>query len=504
MENLSLPCYLGREGAGEMLKMERVEMIKDLQTRGLGPVAIAERLGIDRKTVSKYMAMETFGERRPSHSVDKPSKLDPFKPLIREWLEEDRKNRYKQRHTAKRIHTRLMEECPGYDASYPLVQRYVKSLREDQYEEGTQELVWHPGEAQADFGEADFYDVNGEKRSYKYLCVTFPYSNAGYTQLFGGETAECVAQGLKDIFHRIGGVPRRIVFDNASGVGRRVSEHVRMAEFFLRFKAHYGFQVTFCNPAAGHEKGNVENKVGYFRRNLFVPIQTVVDVRVFNEQLLERCEKDWQREHYKKGTSIERLFSDDRRALLYLPTASFPVCRYARLKTDGYGKFQVDGKHFYSSSPELAGREIVVRITAHTIEPLLPTGEPISIHDRRFGNQRTDTVDVRTTLSRLLRSPGSWRNSAVRDAAPEILRTSMDALGRTELKEALRLMHDLTSRYDFETAIQAMDDAARLGRLTSANASVLAARLATFTPTEPQKVDLSLYDAMLETGRSVQ
>ncbi|SDX01913.1 hypothetical protein SAMN04489725_1311, partial [Alicyclobacillus hesperidum] len=74
-----------------MLKMERVEMIKDLQTRGLGPVAIAERLGIDRKTVSKYMAMETFGERRPSHSVDKPSKLDPFKPLIREWLEEDRK-----------------------------------------------------------------------------------------------------------------------------------------------------------------------------------------------------------------------------------------------------------------------------------------------------------------------------------------------------------------------------------------------------------------------------
>lgn len=488
-----------------MLKVARIEMIKDLQDKGLGPVAISERLGIDRKTVSKYMAVEAFQESIPKQQTpEKPSKLDAFKPLIREWLEEDRKNRYKQRHTAKRIHVRLQQECPGYDASYPLVQRYVKSLREEHYEEGTQELVWHPGEAQADFGEADFYDANGEKRMYKYLCLTFPYSNAGYTQLFGGETAECVVQGLKDVFHRIGGVPRRIVFDNATGVGRRIGEQVRMAEFFLRFKAHYGFQVTFCNPEAGHEKGNVENKVGYFRRNLFVPIPTVVDICLFNQGLLERCEEDWKREHYKKGATIEGLFSDDRRALLYLPTAPFAVCRYVRAKTDGYGKFLIDGKHFYSSSPDFAEKEIVVRITAHSIEPLLPSGEPMSVHERRFGSQRTDTVDVRTTLSRLLRSPGAWLNSAVRDATPEILKASMDTLARIELKEALRLMHDLTSRYDFETAISAMEEAARLGRLNSANANVLAARFATFTPTEPQQVDLSLYDAMLDTRGSVQ
>lgn len=217
--------------AGEMLKMSRIEMIKELQAKGFGPVAISERLQINRKTVSRYMATETFEERRPEQKMDRPSKLDPFKPLIRQWLEEDRKNRYKQRHTAMRIHTRLVEECPDYDASYPLVQRYVKSLYEERerYEEGTQELVWHPGEAQADFGEADFYDASGEKRMYKYLCVSFPYSNAAYMQLFGGETVECIAEGLQDIFQRMGGVPSRIVFDNASGVGRRVSDQVRMA-----------------------------------------------------------------------------------------------------------------------------------------------------------------------------------------------------------------------------------------------------------------------------------
>lgn len=479
--------------------MSQVSLIKELQGKGLGPVAIAERLLVDRKTVSKYMAMESYEQQQPVQRKEQPSKLDPFKPLIMQWLEEDRKHRYKQRHTAMRIHNRLIEECAGYDASYPLVQRYVKSLRDYRHQEGTLELDWPPGEAQVDFGEADFYDASSEKRMYKYLCLSFPYSNAGYAQLFGGETAECVAHGLQDLFHRIGGVPTRLVFDNASGVGRRVCESVQVAEVFLRFKAHYGFELTFCNPSAGHEKGNVENKIGYMRRNLFVPVPTVTDVQAFNRELLGRCEADWQREHYKKGVPMNLLFEDDRKALLYLPRTSFAACRYTRVKTDGYGKFLIDGKHFYSSAPEWAGKEIVVRIGAHTVEPLAPSGEPISIHIRMFGKQRTDSVDVRTTLNRLLHSPGAWRNSLLRKALPERLRAEMDGLERAELREALRTMKDLSGRYDFDTAIQAMEQATERGRLTSANSIVLAARLATFEPEETSLVDLGVYDELLQT-----
>lgn len=78
-----------------------------------------------------------FENRKPKAKVVQPSKLDPYKPLIQSWLEDDRKNRYKQRHTAQRIHNRLVEECPEYDASYPLVQRYVRSLQEARHQEGT-------------------------------------------------------------------------------------------------------------------------------------------------------------------------------------------------------------------------------------------------------------------------------------------------------------------------------------------------------------------------------
>ncbi|WP_375256427.1 hypothetical protein [Paenibacillus sp. JMULE4] len=168
------------------------------------------------------------------------------------------------------------------------------------------------------------------------------------------------------------------------------------------------------------------------------------------------------------------------------------------MKTDGYGKFSIDGKHFYSSSPEWAGREVTVRIGAHTVEPLLPSGEPITIHLRLFGKQRTDSVDVRTTLSRLLQNPGAWRNSQLRKAIPDLLREELDKLERTELKETLATMEQLSGRYGFDTALQAMEEATKLGRLTSANSIVLAARLASFEPEESPSVDLSVYDRMLE------
>ncbi|OQB96966.1 MAG: hypothetical protein BWX81_01187 [Spirochaetes bacterium ADurb.Bin110] len=81
------------------------------------------------------------------------SKLDRFKAKIDEWLREDRQMRYRERHTAKRIHERLKEEYPEeYQCSYALVQRYVKRYKEaKQGSKGYLELVWAKGEAQPGF-----------------------------------------------------------------------------------------------------------------------------------------------------------------------------------------------------------------------------------------------------------------------------------------------------------------------------------------------------------------
>ena len=490
-----------------MLTMKQIEAIKEMQTKGSGPSEISGKLSVDRKTVSKYMKLEDFTPQVVP-AKEYPSKLDTWKEVIDSWLEEDRKMRFKQRHTAKRIHERLSKEYgDSYDCSYALVQRYCKQQKEKRKnsDRGYLELVWHPGDAQVDFGEADTFEA-GIKRTVKYLCVSFPYSNAGYTQLFGGETAECVTQGLKDIFERIGGVPQRIVFDNASGVGRRVGEKLRLAELFSRFKCHYGFEMTICNPYSGHEKGHVENKVGYIRRNLFVPAPRYNDIEQYNRELMKICEKDWERLHYKKQQPITELFEKDRSALSPLPVKPFMCVRYEKVKTDGYGKFCLDGKHWYSSSPELASGDIIAAIGAHSVEVLKKSGVTVVCHRRMYGNSRTDSIDWRTSAARLFKNPGAWKNSAMRESIPDALRNSMDEMDRVGLKSVFKTMRNLSGNYDSETVLAAMTEIVNRGLVDEYSASAIAARIAgTGLDMLPETgPDLNSYDSELIVAGRIQ
>lgn len=68
-----------------------------------------------------------------------------------------------------------------------------------------------------DFGEADLYEDGTLFHGY-HLNLSFPYSDAGYVQLFKGENPECLLGGLKDIFEHIGGVPQRTWFYNATAI----------------------------------------------------------------------------------------------------------------------------------------------------------------------------------------------------------------------------------------------------------------------------------------------
>lgn len=108
----------------------------------------------------------------------------------------------------------------------------------------------------------------------------------------------------------MGKVPYRIVFDNlSSAVAHMGTGHNRtLTEGFERFMIHYKFEAAFCNGAAGWEKGNVENKVGYERRNMFVPVPTILDFEVFNHSQFDVCEKDAKREHYSKKYLLKHCF----------------------------------------------------------------------------------------------------------------------------------------------------------------------------------------------------
>ena len=374
-----------------MLTMSQINAIRDLNKKGYGISKIHALTGLDRKTIRKYLEQDDFSPTPPTKK-SRVSIVTPYMDIITEWLKEDQKHWSKQRHTAKRIHKRLVEEY-GFTGSYDSVQKFVQKIRTDIQSKGTQELVWEPGCAQFDFGEADFNEDTDCVRR-KYLTVSFPYSNDGFNQVFRGETAECVCQGLQDIFNYIGGVPKLLIFDNATDVGRMVMDKVTETELFSRFRAHYGFQIRFCNPRAGYEKGNVKNKVGTTRRNLFVPVPTYHDIEEFNRSLLDQHMKKAAENPYKKGTVISELFEEDRKHFLPLPVKPFNVCRYETYKADGYGKICLDGKHFYSTKPENHNKRVMAGIRAHYIDMLEPNGNLLVRHMRQYGDFRTDITYI--------------------------------------------------------------------------------------------------------------
>lgn len=278
---------------------------------------IACALNLDWKTVQKYVDKTDFNEPAPKPASERCfcPKLDPYKPTIDQWLVEDKQAPRKQRHTAKKVFRRLKKDVPGFNCSYRTVASYYAVKHKELFnsaKKGFLPLVHRPGEAQVDFGTADFYE-NGTRVTGKYLGMSFPYSNKGYLQLFYGENMECLLEGLVAIFRHIGAVPDEIWFDNTKtivikvirGGGRETTER------FERFREHYRFQTVFTNPGEGHEKGNIENKIGYHRRNLLVPIPRFLVLEDFNRQLLAMCEEDADREHYRHNETIEELFAED-------------------------------------------------------------------------------------------------------------------------------------------------------------------------------------------------
>ena len=342
--------------------------IEDIRkgARGGEPIAsIARAVGASEPTVRKYARMEDLSPEPPRRREPESEVLAPYEGTVDSWLDDDRRNWRKRRHTAARVYVRLRDE-EGHTGSYSTVQRYVRRRREEMARErdrrdaeGFLTLRWLPGEVQVDFGEADFR-VRGVVTRGKCLTVTFPHSNVGLTQVFWGETAECVCQGLRDAFEFVGGVPRRAVFDNATEVGRRVGGEAGASELFRRFSAHYGLDHTFTNPYSGNEKGNVENTVGCHRRNPFVPVPSFHDARAFNRRPLEDClDLSEGTRRYRLGTPESEPFREDREALSPLPPAAFSCARRGTRRCSKQGTITVGGAHRCSAGPAYARREVV-------------------------------------------------------------------------------------------------------------------------------------------------
>ena len=451
-----------------MIGVDKIEDIRRRRSRGESIASISRNTGMSEPTVRKYLRMEDLSPSRPGRRIAESELLEPYEATIDAWLLDDCRNWRKQRHTATRVFVRLRDE-KGYGGSYSTVQRYVKRRREEMAEErdardaqGYLQLSWLPGECQVDFGEADFR-VRGVVTRGRYLTAGFPHSNVGLTQVFWGETSECVCQGLRNVFEFVGGVPARAVFDNATEVGRRVCGEVRLSEMFRRFSAHYCLDHTFCNPYSGNEKGNVEAKVGYHRRNLFVPVPQMHDAEAFNERLLrDSLDMSAEKRHYRLGVPELELFGEDRAALAELPPVGYQCVRWETRRCSKQGVFTLGGIHRYSAGPAYAGKEVAVAVGAFRVRVVDEgTGEVVAEYEREWGSVPTDSSDPVLQLRLLCMRPTGWRDSVVRQSLPRELVEFLDGEGGADLGRDLRVLRDASAQHGWEAAVRGMEAALR-------------------------------------------
>lgn len=449
-----------------MLRMAQIDYIKDLyENEDLSLREISRRRGHSFQTVQKYAYQENWSaEQLPNLEAENYPNLEQYIPSIDEWMEADRKLPRKQRHTAMRIYHRLVDE-QGYQGSYSSVKRYVRKKKFvlKLAAEGYLPLAQPCGYGQVDFGESLYYDAQGKERKGYALTVSFPQSNKGYTQFFPSQNQECLLEGLKRVFERIGGVPLRLRFDNLSTAVAKVLEggERELTEGFRRFMLHYRFRADFCNPASGNEKGNVENKVGYSRRNAFVPVPTVTSFEAFNEWLWDWCEKDAQRLHYKYKIPIQELWEADRESLLKLPEYPFPVFRYEVLSVNKYG-FAVIDTNKYGLAPTLAGKTVQAKIFFDHVE-FYYDHHPVGRYRRSYGRDE-ELYDWTQYVGTLLKKPGAVEHTRFFKQLPQQWQELLAQSRGRERKGALRLLDEIVRDGNAPLCEDALSMAAENGR----------------------------------------
>ena len=159
-----------------------------------------------------------------------------------------------------------------------------------------------------------------------FFVASFPYSNVRLAQVFPGENAECVCQSIRNVFEFVG-VPTRVVFDNATRVGRRVCDRVRTTKLFGPAAPTTG-SVPVLQPLSDTRRKSVENKVGTQRRNLFVPVPWCGTSTGTTRDCWERSRDMSRKEHLQEGRPELELFEDDLAAMLALPGSPVRVRQY--------------------------------------------------------------------------------------------------------------------------------------------------------------------------------
>ncbi len=392
--------------------MADIHAIRSLRARGWSERKIARELGVARETVHKYA---TAAEVQPRYRLQRARRkpvTDHVGGLIDQWLADDEQAPPKQRHTAQRIWERLTSEPYNYAIGASTVRQYVRQKRA-RTPEAFVPLAFGWGHAQADWGEAEVV-VAGVRQSAIFFVLRLDTSEDACVQIFPTQRTEAVYEGHRRAFEFFGAVPHTILYDNAPTlVAHMLRGRDRQATAaFLALRAHYGFAADFCQPGlkGAHEKGGVENGVGWARRALLVPVPEAESWAALNAELAQRCDARRAKRHSREEGTVGDWAERERPHLLPLPAVPLACCQVTPARVNRYAMATYD-RNRYSVPSGLVGRVLTLKAYVDRIE-VADGAEVVAIHARSYG-RNVEVLAVEHYVDLLAQKPGAVAHARV-------------------------------------------------------------------------------------------
>ena len=396
-----------------MLTVETIRKIRLAVLRdGKSIRQTAKDLRLSKNTVKKAIRSGETSFQYERSNQPRP-KLGPFIDMLKGFLEEDEKLPRKLRRTAQILFEEL--QLNGYEGGYDSVRRYVQRWHQDQRslpKEVFIPLVFDPAEAfQFDWSH-EWVDLDGSRVKAKVAHIRLCHSRYFLCIAYPRETQEMVFDAHIRAFEFFGGVCRKGIYDNLKTVVNKILGG-RERQFNSRFSqlcSHYLFEPVSCTPAAGWEKGQVENQVGVVRRRFFTPRIKARDFTHLNELLREQC-ITWAKTRKHPTISdktVWQVYSEERPYLINLPPLFDGYAqRPARVTPSSLVTYD---RNRYSVNCSQVGKAVYMRVYADRIV-IVNNGCIVGEHDRHFGKNKT-IFNPWHYVPVLERKPGALRNGA--------------------------------------------------------------------------------------------
>ena len=394
-----------------MIKVDKIERIRRAYyVEGQSMRQIERELHHSWHTIKKALASAEAG----SYSLKEPREapvLGLYKARIKELLAQNEELPGKHRLTGHRIFKLVWEE--GYRGSETGVLVYLWQLRKAKRPVKVfMPLEFEPGQdGQVDWGEAEVI-LAGEQVTVEIFVMRLCYSRKIFVMAFPSQKQECFFAGHVAAFHHFGGLPQRLTYDNLKAAVKKIlMGHQRQEQdSFIVFRSHYLFESHYCTPGAGHEKGRVEDGVGYARRNFMTPLLKADHFNDLNEQLRQACLADDQRRVDRQPQPIAEAWQQELPQLRPWPAPDFDCCREVAVRLNGYSQVEVETNR-YSVPTDRAASSLRVKLYPFEVKIYRPDEkEALAVHARCYGQQQ-DILDPLHYLPLLAQRPGALNHA---------------------------------------------------------------------------------------------